>query len=283
LILAALALRTSLPFRSVPARPSPSRGSPSGALVLLSSSPRRQQAVETSLHRQLKERYGRAADGRVEVALEGFRIDAIDADGALVEVQSGPLGPLQPKLRRLLPAHRVRVIKPVILRRRLIRRERRGGADRSARLSPRRGALIDVFDDLVGLARLLPHPNLDVDVLAVDIDEIRLPRRRWPGYRVLDRRLSAIVETIPLRQGQDLWTLLPDPPPCPFTTRDLAARLERPLDFAQRVAYCLHYAGAVTVVGKQGNSWIYARHHHPMIHFTDEPVSSCLSPHCGLA
>jgi hypothetical protein len=217
--------------------------------------------VETSLHRQLKEQYGRTAEGRLEVALEGFRIDAIDADGALVEVQSGPLGPLQPKLRKLLPAHRVRVIKPVILRRRLIRRERPGGADLSARLSPRRGALVDVFDDLVGLARLLPHPNLNVDVLGVDIDEVRLPRRHWPGYRVVDRRLSAVVGTVPLRQGHDLWALLPDTPPCPFTftTRDLAARLQRPLDFAQRVAYCLRYAGAVSVVGKQGNAWVYAR------------------------
>jgi hypothetical protein len=215
--------------------------------------------VETSLHRQLKEQYGKSAAGRVEVALEGFRIDAIAADGTLVEVQSGPLGPLQRKLRTLLPVHVVRVIKPVVLRRRLIRRDRSDGADLSARLSPQKGALVDVFDDLVGLARLLSHPNLHVDVLAVDIDEIRLPRRRRPGYRVLDRRLSAVVATVPLRQGQDLWSLLPDALPCPFTTRDLAARLDRPLDFAQRVAYCLRWAGAARVVGKQGNRWMYDR------------------------
>jgi hypothetical protein len=219
--------------------------------------------VETSLHRQLKEQYGRTAAGCVEVPLEGFRIDAIDADGALVEVQSGSLGPLQRKLRKLLPAHRVRVIKPVVLRRRLIRRDRPGGADLSARLSPRRGALLDVFDDLVGLARLWPHPNLGIDVLAVEIDEVRLARRRRPGYRVLDRRLNAVVATVPLRQAEDLWALLPDELPCPFTTRDLAARLQRPLDFAQRVAYCLRWTGAVTVVGKQGNLWMYARHRQP--------------------
>jgi hypothetical protein len=215
--------------------------------------------VETSLHRQLKEQYGKSAAGRVEVALKGFRIDAIDADGALIEVQSGALGPLQRKLRTLLPAHVVRVIKPVVLRRRVIRRDRSDGADLSARLSPRRGALFDVFYDLVGLARLLPHPNLHIDVLAVDIDEIRLPRRRRPGYRVLDRRLSAVVGTVPLRHGEDLWTLLPDAPLSPFTTRDLAAQLDRSLHFAQRVAYCLRWAGAVTVVGKDGNRRVYAR------------------------
>jgi hypothetical protein len=213
--------------------------------------------VETSLHRQLKERYGAAAGGRTEVALEGFRIDAVAADGALIEVQSGPLGPLRQKLGRLLPTHRVRVIKPVVLRRRLIRRTRRHGADLSARFSPRRGALVDVFDDLVGLARFLPHPNLDLDLLAVEIDEIRMTRRRWPGYRVLDRRLAAVVATVPVRHGHDLWALLPEAVPCPFTTRDLAALLGRPLDFAQRVAYCLRWAEAVTVAGKLGNSRLY--------------------------
>ena len=66
--------------------------------------------METSLHRQLKERYGPEAGGRLEVTLEGFRIDAVAADGALIEVQSGALGPLLAKLRRpgdlwsLLPA-----------------------------------------------------------------------------------------------------------------------------------------------------------------------------------
>ena len=59
--------------------------------------------METSLHRQLKEQYGPAAGGRLEVVLEGFRIDAVAADGDLVEVQSGPLGPLRAKLGRLLP------------------------------------------------------------------------------------------------------------------------------------------------------------------------------------
>ena len=215
--------------------------------------------METSLHRQLKERYGPAAGGRLEVTLEGFRIDAIAADGALVEVQSGPLGPLRAKLRTLLPAHCVRVIKPVVLRRRLIRRARRDGADLSVRLSPRRGALVDVFDDLVGLAPLLPHPNLTLDVLAVEIDEVRLVQRRSRrGYAVLDRRLNAVVATVRLDQGRDLWSLIPGAPPCPFTTGDLAAQLRRPLAFAQRVAYCLRMTGAVSIVGKRGNRWVYA-------------------------
>src|SRR6476659_8988934 len=117
--------------------------------------------METTLHRQLKQWCG----GRQEVKVAGFRVDAVDGAGRLVEVQSGALGPLRAKLTELLESHRVRVVKPVITRRRLVRRSRPDGRDLSARRSPFRGALLDVFDDLVGLARLLPHPHLSVDIL----------------------------------------------------------------------------------------------------------------------
>jgi hypothetical protein len=213
--------------------------------------------LESSLHRQLKERYGPAEGGRLEVVLEGFRIDAVAVDGTLIEVQSGPFGPLQAKLRRLLPAHRVRVIKPIVLTRRLVRRARRDGADLSVRLSPKRGALVDVFDDLVGLAGVFPHPNLGVDVLAVEIDELRMARGRRPGYTVLDRRLRAVGASVALRQPRDLLALLPGDLADPFTTHDLADQLGRPLAFAQRVAYCLRLTGAASVVGNRGKRRIY--------------------------
>ncbi len=215
--------------------------------------------METSLHRSLKERY--AAGGRPEVAVEGYRIDAVDVEGRLIEVQSGPLGPLRGKLRRLLPGHRVRVVKPVVLRRRVVRRARADGPDLSARSSPRRGAMLDVFDDLIGVVQLFPHANLEIEVLGVTIDEIRLPRRRRPGYTILDRRLESIGPQALLARAEDLWTLLPDG--CdgggPFTTFDLADRIERPRWFAQRVAYCLRLTGAAKVSGKKGNRLVYIR------------------------
>jgi hypothetical protein len=217
--------------------------------------------METSLHRSLKERYAAGGDGRAEVPVRGYRIDAIDDTGRLVEVQSGPLAPLRGKLCRLLPDHRIRIVKPVILRRRVVRRLRPDGPDLSSRSSPKRGAMHDVFDDLVGVVRVFPHANLDIEILGVAIDEIRMPRRRRPGYCVADRRLGAIDSTAMLACADDLWALLPDD--CdgrePFTTFDLAKRLDRPPWFAQRVAYCLRITGAARVVGKIGNRLVYAR------------------------
>ena len=216
--------------------------------------------METSLHQELKAWYGPGTGGRREVRLQGFRIDAVAGDGVLVEVQSGPLGPLRGKLARLLPGSAVKVVKPVVVARRVVRRATRDGANLSSRWSPRKGAMLDVFDDLIGLACLFPHANLEIEVLAVEIDEVRLPRRRWPGHVVGDRALRAVTGRTSLRTSVDLWGLLPvGLPDAPFTTRDLAEMLDRPLAFAQRVAYCLRLAGAVETTGKTGNRRIYRR------------------------
>ena len=215
--------------------------------------------METSLHRALKDQYGSGSGGRSEVTFKGFRIDAVDREGLLVEIQSGPLGPLRAKLRRLLPEHRVRVVKPVVLERRVVRRARTEGPDLSSRRSPKRGAVVDVFEDLVGVARLLSDPNLNLEVLPVSIDEIRVSRRRRPGYRIVDRRLVEILGKLSIETPAGLWKLLPQ---ChdwsePFTTVDIARRIDRSLWLAQRVAYCLRLSEAARVVGKRGNHRLY--------------------------
>jgi hypothetical protein len=217
--------------------------------------------METSLHRALKERYSEGEHCRREVKVAGFRVDAIDDAGRLIEIQSGALGPLREKLRRLLQEYRLRIVKPVLLKRRLIQKSRRDGPVVSARCSPKRGTFIDVFEDLLGVARLFPHSNLEIEVLGVTIDEVRVPRRRRPGYRVVDRLLGEIRGSTTLTRAADLWVLLPANCAAgePFTTRELAIWLKRPLRFAQRVVYCLRHSGAVRVVGKTGNRVIYLK------------------------
>jgi hypothetical protein len=217
--------------------------------------------MELSLHRALKERYAIGQGSRLEAVVAGYRIDAVDGDGQLIEVQSGALGPLRPKLRTLLPEYQIRVVKPVVLRRTVVQRKRRDGPDLSARKSPKVGSLIDIFDDMIGLVCIFPHANLTVEILGVTIDEIRVPRRKRPGYAVVDRRLTEIRDTVHLARAHDLWTLLPPACDCndPFTTKELAARIGRSLAFAQRVAYCLRLSGAVRVEGKAGNHLIYVK------------------------
>ena len=95
--------------------------------------------------------------------------------------------------------------------------------------------------------------------MAVEVDEVRVPRRRRPGFSVADRVLRDVLGTTRLRVAADLWLLLPDDLPARFTTADLADRLARPADFARRVAYCLLHSGAVEVVDRSGGRRVYAR------------------------
>ena len=215
--------------------------------------------METSLHRALKDQYGADSGGRSEVVFKGFRVDAVRDTGLLVEVQSGALGPLRSKLRSLLPEHQVQVVKPVTIQRRVIRRARLDGPDLSSRRSPKRGAILDIFEDLVGLAQILADPNLVIEILGVAIDEVRIPRRRWPGYKIADRCLIQILDRRRIEHPADLWTLLPPEHDWtePFTTADIARRIDRPLWFAQRVAYCLRLSGAAPVIGKRSNHRVY--------------------------
>ena len=208
--------------------------------------------METSLHRALKAWYAADEGGRVEVRVDGYRIDAVEPDGRLVEVQCGPLAALRPKLARLLPGHRVRVVQPVLARRRIVRRDRVDGPDRSARYSPRRGDAFDAFEHLVGLAGLLAEPNLTVDVLRVEVDEVRLTGRGRRGDRVLDRRLREVVGLDRIAGPADLLAIVPGPLPQPFTTRDLARLAGRPDWLARRAAYCLRVSGAAVEVGRRG-------------------------------
>jgi hypothetical protein len=217
--------------------------------------------METSLHRELKRHYaGEAA--QLEVRLAGYRIDAV-VDGELIEVQHGPLAAIRDKVRRLLDEHRVRVVKPIVARKMLIYRRRKAGRVARRRLSPKRGGLLDLFDELIHFTRVFPHPRLTLEVPLVEVEEWRYPghgRRRWRrdgDFQVEDQKLVAIQSLHRLHTIGDLAALVACPLPSPFHTAHLAAGLEIPRWSAQRIAYCLHRMGAINQVGKQRNARLY--------------------------
>jgi hypothetical protein len=219
--------------------------------------------LETSLHRELKRLYaGEAA--QCEVRLGRFRIDAI-ADGELIEVQHGPLAAIRDKVRKLLVEHRVRVVKPIIASKQLVYLRRKGGKVARRRLSPKRGKLLDLFDELIHFTNVFPHPRLVLEVPLVEVEERRYPghgRRRWRrdgDYQVEDQQLLAVQSQIRLESAAELAALVSCPLPVPFHTAHVAAGLAIPRWSAQRIAYCLNRMGAWQQVGKARNAWLYER------------------------
>lgn len=217
--------------------------------------------METSLHRDLKRLYA-GDDARLEVRVGSFRIDAV-CGKRLVEIQHGSLAAIRDKVRRLLEDHRVTVVKPIVVRKLIVKRDSKEGAVVSRRLSPKRGCLLDVFHELVHFTRAFPHRRLTLEVPLIEIEEWRYPghgrRRRWRrgDCVVEDQRLVAVQETHRLATAGDLVRLVACPLPPEFHTGHLAEGLGVHRWVAQRIAYCLRQMGASMEVGKAGNARLY--------------------------
>jgi hypothetical protein len=220
--------------------------------------------METSLHRQLKALYARehAASEQESRKFAGYRIDVLRGD-ELVEIQHGSLGAIRNKIAKLLEEHPVRVVKPLIARKTVIRLEGEDGEEISRRLSPKRATILDLFHELVYFTAVFPHPRLTLEVPLVTVEERRIPghgrRRRWRrnDHVVHDLSLIDVVSTHTFTTNDDLLALLPANLPQPFHTGNLAAALQIQRWVAQRIAYCLRKTGAAKLVGKQGNALVY--------------------------
>lgn len=219
--------------------------------------------METSLHRQLKAHYARD-DSQTEIVLGDYRIDAMRG-GRLIEIQHGSLAAIRDKIAQLLKNHRVTVVKPIVALKHLIKLDGRGGAVVDRRRSPKRGQLLDVFEELVYFTRVFPHRRLVLEVALVEVEELRYPghgrrrRRRANDFQVEDQQLVEIVETHRFRNLADLRKMLPAGLPGNFHTGHLAEGLAVRRHIAQRIAYCLRETGAIHPVGKQGNTVLYSR------------------------
>jgi hypothetical protein len=217
--------------------------------------------VETSLHRSLKLHYAGSA-ARTEVRVDGYRIDAV-VGRRLIEIQHGSLAAIRTKIVRLVERHRVLVVKPIVASKLIVKHGSADGPIVSRRTSPKRGKLLDIFEELVYFTRVFPHPRLTLEVVLVEIEEYRHPghgrRRRWrrDDHVVADQQLISIGEALRFRRARDLLQLFPDGLSRQFHSGQLADHLSIPRHVAQRVAYCLREMKAVETVGKKGNAWLY--------------------------
>ena len=217
--------------------------------------------METSLHRQLKALY--AADGASqETPLGPFRIDVVRGD-ELIEIQHGSLAAIRGKVSQLLRKHRVVVVKPLVVRKTLIHCASKDGPETSRRLSPKRGSVLSLFDELVYFIRVFPHQRLTLETPLVEIEEWRYPghgrRRRWRknDFQVADQKLVRLCGIETFRTKSDLLGLLPNDLPSPFHTGHLAESLSVQRWIAQRITYCLRHMQALREVGKLGNARMY--------------------------
>jgi hypothetical protein len=214
---------------------------------------------ESSLHAALKSWYARPGD-ELEVNIEGYIVDIVRGD-LLIEIQTGNFSALKSKLPRLASRYRVHLVHP-IPKDKWILRKSPSEKTLSRRKSPKRGGLEDLFTELVRIPALITHPNITIEVLLVQEEEIWQDdgKGSWrrKGWSIADRRLLDVLERFVLASPSDFRDLLPDNLPEPFTARDLARALHRPPYLARKMVYCLHKMGAASRVGKRGQAYLYS-------------------------
>ena len=219
---------------------------------------------EGALHAQLKDWYRRRAD-RIEQVVDGFVIDLVRGE-LLVEIQTGSFAPLRRKLDLLTQRHRVRLVAPVPLVRRIIRLSD-DGEMLSARRSPRRGRMEDIFNLLVSIPSLLCRPRFELELILSHQDELRVYRQgqafRRHGWVVVGRQLVSVERCVRIASPHDAANLLPPGLPELFDTAQLAeaAAIERRL--AQQMTYCLRAMGVLEKTGKHGNAVVHRRVERP--------------------
>jgi hypothetical protein len=217
---------------------------------------------EKPLHASLKELYAEPGD-LLEAPVDGFVVDILRGE-RIVEIQTGSFASISRKLRKLVEHRPVRVVHPVSTCRWIVKLPAGARGRSERRRSPKKAGFEDVCEELVSFPDLLQHENFELDVLAIEEEEVRRfeARRRWRrrrGWTVVERRLLGVLDHRLLRGPSDLADLLPAGLPEPFQTSDLARALRRPRHLAQKLAYCLRKCGAISQVGKSGNSLLYTR------------------------
>jgi len=209
---------------------------------------------ERGLHADLKEWLQEPGD-LVEGTVWGYRADIIRGD-LLIEIQTGNFPQIKAKLTRLLKGYRVRLVHPVPERKWIIREI---DGKRQRRVSPRKGRVEEVFNELVYCPTLPLDPNFSLEVLLVHAEEkqaVRWRGRKRTHYTVTERHLVKVVGREVFEKPVDYLRLLPEMNGA-FTTRQLSKASGLRITLARRMVYCLAKMGVIEEVGSVARAKLY--------------------------
>jgi hypothetical protein len=215
---------------------------------------------ESPLHAALKDYYARPEDA-LEVEVDGYVIDIVQ-DGCLVEIQTSNFAAIKNKVIDLSDRHPLRVVYPITQEKWIIKLPEDGRGTPKRRKSPKRGRVIEVFNELVSFPEILHKPNFSLEVLMTQEEEVRrfsgVGRFRNRGWAIEERRLLSIMGQHRFEGPESVRRLIPPGLPDEFTTLDFADALGKPRRFAQKAVYCLNKTGVIEQTGKLGRSKLYS-------------------------
>jgi hypothetical protein len=209
---------------------------------------------ESTLHADLIENY-RIAGDQLEVPFGGYFVDIVRQD-VLIEIQTAHFNSIRDKLGALLKISDVRLVYPIPALKWIVTNDLDSRVIRRRR-SPRRGAILDLFKELVCMPWIVSNEHFSMEILFIEMEEIRCNdgKGSWRrgGVSILDRRLVAIQDRLRLTCPGDYLALLPSNLPAPFSSKDLATLAGICANHARKMIYVLHHSGAISMTGKIKN------------------------------
>jgi hypothetical protein len=213
---------------------------------------------EFSLHADLIAYLSKPGD-RLEAEIEGYYADILRGN-QIIEVQTRNLGSLRKKIAAFSPHYQVTIAHPVPRIKWIVRmNEEREVVGR--RKSPKRGRVEEIFTELVRAWKLLDPPNVSLQVLLIDAEEIWLDdgQGSWrrKGWSISERRLLGVHSVVTFNTGKDFLGLLPRSLPEPFTNNQFAAESGIRAGLAGKITYTLRKMDIIELVGKNGNQHLF--------------------------
>ncbi|MEM2660185.1 MAG: hypothetical protein QXS74_02500 [Nitrososphaeria archaeon] len=219
---------------------------------------------ESSLHFAIKNCYSIEGD-KLEEWVDGFIVDIVRGD-LLIKIQTSNFSMIKTKLSNLLNGHKVRLVYPIPKIKWIVYKSMCSGKIYRKRKSPKKGNLYDLFNELIKILNLLSHKNLSIEVLMVEMEEIRCNdgKGSWrrKGISIKDRKLVRIFEKIVFENKSDFLKVLPENLSDPFTNRNLAKVLKISVNQSRKITYVLRKIGVLAYVGKNGNQMLFKRLHN---------------------
>ncbi|MHA1669569.1 MAG: hypothetical protein ACTSV5_03215 [Promethearchaeota archaeon] len=214
---------------------------------------------ESSLHRELKEIYKNPGD-EFEVKVGKYFIDIV-RNKLLIEIQIKNFSAIRSKLENLLQHHKVLLVHPIIRDKWILSVGIKTNQVIRRTLSPKHCSFENIFEELLRIPHLISHPNLIIELVLIQAEEIRIndgkgswKRGRWS---IQDLKLVKILENKVYSNPKQFLNLIPEDLNVPFTNKKLANYLKKPIKLARMTTYSLRKMGLIKVVGKQERSLLF--------------------------
>ena len=215
---------------------------------------------EKSLHSSIKQWYVMDGD-RFEVKVDKYVIDLVRED-SLIEIQTKNFSAIGNKLRNLVKYNKVMLVHPIAIEKYIVTTDNTNEII-SRRKSPKKGKLMDLFDELIRIPDLMAEDNFILEILMTKEEEIRCKdgKGSWrrKGISIKDRKLLEVTQKVTFKEEKDFLIFLPDELPENFTNKHLAKALKVTIYKARKITYCFRKMNLIREVGKIRNELIFER------------------------